>query len=73
MRATKGKQVIQNVIVEFTCPACGSEGYEFELDADDLRASEISIPCEDCGKRIALMISAEITVRKDEDEDAESH
>lgn len=47
---------IQKVRIEFSCPACGAEGYEFELDSDEL-GSEISAPCDECPKRIAIDVS----------------
>lgn len=54
---------IQNIKIVVSCPACGSMDYEFEFDSDDIGA-EISIPCDECPKRIA--VSVDIIVQSSE-------
>lgn len=44
---------VKTVRIEFSCHNCGAEGYEEELDADDIKsASHVSFPCDECPARI---------------------
>jgi hypothetical protein len=59
---------IQNVRVVVACPSCGSPDYEIEFDGGDLaQGVQISIPCEDCPRRIAVDVDVSVqSVRTDE-------
>lgn len=49
-------------IVTFSCPACGSLGYDAEFNATELRDGvQVSFPCDDCGAVIA--VDAEVRVQ----------
>ncbi|WP_418061752.1 hypothetical protein [Pimelobacter simplex] len=49
--------LIESVRVIASCPNCGTRGYEFDFEPDDIAAgAEISFPCDECPKRIAVSV-----------------
>ena len=58
---------IQNIVIVVSCPNCGAEDYEFDLDSDDLGA-QVSMPCDECPKRVS--VSIDVIVESTEGADA---
>lgn len=55
---------IQVVNIEFSCPNCGAEGYEQEMDADDVaNAVQVSFICDECPAKI--YVEADIRIQSE--------
>lgn len=54
---------ITEVTIEFTCPVCGADGYEESFDAGEMaRATQVTVPCDDCSARIVLELDVRVGV-----------
>lgn len=42
-------------VINFSCPACGAEGYDITFNADEIgNGVQIEIHCDDCRARISV-------------------
>lgn len=48
--------------ITVSCPSCGAEGYDIEID-DDANGAEISLPCDECSARICLDVDLRLHAR----------
>lgn len=56
---------IQAVTIEFSCPNCGADGYEQEMDADDIaQAVQVSFRCDECPATIH--VDADVRIQASE-------
>jgi len=51
---------VQSVQVVATCPNCGSEDHEFDIDPTRIAATHHLIQCEDCGRSVVVSVAVEV-------------